>query len=70
VISSLAKALSVSADELLGLKKSDTAPAVTPSVQIARRMQKKKASCLGAESHIENHRHVLEGYRIRIERVS
>lgn len=42
VISSLAKALSISADEILGLKKSDTASADTPSVQIARRMQRIK----------------------------
>jgi len=42
VISSLAKALSVSADELLGLKKNEIASVDTPSVQIARRMQRIK----------------------------
>jgi transcriptional regulator with XRE-family HTH domain len=42
VISSLAKVLSVSADELLGLKKADSSPTDAPSVQIARRMQRIK----------------------------
>jgi transcriptional regulator with XRE-family HTH domain len=42
VILSLAKALATSADEILGLKKSDMASADTPSVQVARRMQRIK----------------------------
>jgi transcriptional regulator with XRE-family HTH domain len=42
VILSLAKALTTSADELLGLKKSDTVSTDAPSVQVARRMQRIK----------------------------
>lgn len=42
VIARLALVLSVSADNLLGLKAADTTPTDTPSVQIARRMQRIK----------------------------
>jgi len=42
MIAKLALALSISADELLGLKKNETVPADMPSVQIARRMQRIK----------------------------
>lgn len=43
MVAKIARALSVSADELLGLKKSETTtPYDTPSVQIARRMQRIK----------------------------
>ena len=42
VIASLARVLSISADELLGLKKGGPPSTDTPSVQIARRMQRIK----------------------------
>ena len=41
-IAKLARALSVSADELLGIKKGELPPVDAPSVQIARRMQRIK----------------------------
>lgn len=42
MIARLARALSVSADDLLGLAKSEVSPIDAPSVQIARRMQRIK----------------------------